>query len=649
MAAVKLYRIFYIFIFSSLIVLSTFRLLLLIWLSNRVPEAKDFGYIIVQGIRFDLVLTGIIIAIPAILTPFISTSEKLAKPWKHITIYYLSICFIGIIFLELSTPSFINQYDLRPNYLYVEYLKYPREVFSTLWTAYKFELIFSMIIAVTSGYALLKILSKDAYKPVTVSFFNALIITPAIILICLLMIRSTFDHRPVNPSTAAFSPDPLINSMPLSSAYSVLYALYEARYEDTGNQPYGKLPDNTVLNIVKKSMSVADSDFINTGMPTLHKQHAYKNRHKPLNLVIILEESLGAEYVGALGGRNITPELDSLSKQGIWFNNLYATGTRSVRGIEAVITGFTPTPSRSVVKLSRSQTDFFTIAQLLKQQNYKTSFIYGGEAHFDNMRRFFANNGFDMIVDENDYENPVFYGSWGASDEDLFNKAHKKFKSYGSHQAFFSLVFTSSNHPPFDYPQGRIKTEGNKANTINNAVRYADYALGQYIEKARESDYWKNTLFLIVADHSDKVYGPELVPIRHFRIPALILGADIKPTTYTSVASQIDLLPTVLSLMGINSTHPAIGHDLAKNIIENISDKNGRAIMQFGSSQAYMQGNKVAILQKNKKITQYTYENNELIPTDKNDINLINKALAHAIWSINTYRNRQYQPAYNNN
>lgn len=178
--------------------------------------------------------------------------------------------------------------------------------------------------------------------------------------------------------------------------------------------------------------------------------------------------------------------MDKLINEGWAFTRMYATGTRSVRGIEAVTTGFSPTPARSVVKLGKSQNNFFSIAGLLKTQQYHTQFIYGGESHFDNMKSFFLGNGFVDMQDLPTFSNPKFVGSWGASDEDLFNKADEQFTQMAKEgKPFFSLVFTSSNHSPFEYPDGVITQYNEPKQTVENAVKYADYALGQFVEKAK--------------------------------------------------------------------------------------------------------------------------------------------------------------------
>src|SRR5690606_6604031 len=156
--------------------------------------------------------------------------------------------------------------------------------------------------------------------------------------------------------------------------------------------------------------------------PRVHPRAPTRRRGRPANIVIILEESLGAQYSAALGGANLTPHLDALAREGWAFARAYATGTRSVRGLEAVTAGFLPTPAQAVLKLPAAQRGFFTLADVLGRHGYHSRFIYGGESHFDNMKGFFLGNGFDEIIDRLDFTNPAFVGTWGASDEDMFTQ-----------------------------------------------------------------------------------------------------------------------------------------------------------------------------------------------------------------------------------
>jgi phosphoglycerol transferase MdoB-like AlkP superfamily enzyme len=627
------------FAWRLLLVLALSRVLLVAWQWQRVVDVDMLAPVFVQGLRFDLVLLGMALVLPVLLFPLLVWSERLMPVWRGFLKIYLPAILFAVLFMELSTPSFIDQFDFRPNVLFVEYLNSPREVLATLWGAYKLPLIFTVVFVTGFTVVTARQFAPLVARTRAIGVVAALLMTPALLVLCLGLIRSTTDHRPVNPSTVALSNDALVNDLALSSAYTALYAIYETRHEADGGFRYANVDDAEVFAAVRAGMNIDDQQFTSAVLPSLHEQQIATAGGKHKNLVIIVEESLGAEFVGALGGLDLTPSIDALADDGIWFANLYATGTRSVRGLEAIVSGFTPTPARSVVKLGKSQRNFFTLAQLLGNEGYDTGFIYGGEAQFDNMRRFFMNNGFQHVIDKRDYSDPVFTGSWGVSDEDLFNRAHEEFS--GKHEKpFFSLVFTSSNHSPFEFPDGRIELYDADKNTVNNAVKYADYALGQFFDKARESDYWDDTVFLVVADHNSRVYGAELIPIERFHVPALILGGSIKPAVFEPVASQIDLAPTLLSLIGVAAEHPMIGHDLAA---PGAQQRPGRAIMQFNATQAYMSGNQVAVMQKDLPVRQFVYAEGRLRPTGEVDDALVQQALAHAAWSSLAYEKSLYR------
>jgi phosphoglycerol transferase MdoB-like AlkP superfamily enzyme len=388
-------------------------------------------------------------------------------------------------------------------------------------------------------------------------------------------------------------------------------------------------------------MDATPNDFTNKEIPLLHIQKSDTVLARPYNVVIILEESLGAEYVGSLGGKPLTPEFDKLTKEGTLFTDLYSTGTRSVRGIEAVVTGFLPSPSESVVKLNKSQKDFYTIASLLKQKGYDTSFIYGGKANFDNMGAFFNGNGFDKIIDEDDFDSnkSAFHGTWGWSDEDVMKKANSYYKSLGE-KPFVSLVFSSSNHEPFEYPEGRIKPYDKKVNTVNNAMKYADYSIGQFFELAKKEAYYKNTIFLVIADHNTRTYGNHLVPIHKFHIPALIIGAGVpKGKRYDKLCSQMDIQPTLLSKIGMNVETPMVGRNLFK-----LPDSvKGRAIMQFSDINAFRVGNEVIIMQPNKNPLQFHVERDTVFTPQKLNKDLAKDALAHVISAFYMYNEQKYK------
>jgi phosphoglycerol transferase MdoB-like AlkP superfamily enzyme len=583
----------------GLVMLSAARLGLVLWKFDRVTSTGKLIEILVQGIRVDVIQLCLIALIPLLLAPILAT-QRLFKIWQKFTYVWVTIALVLLVFLEAATPGFIGEYDVRPNRIFVEYLKYPNEVFSMLWRGFKIE-IFSVLSAVVlAGWLVHSFMRPWLTMQSSWSNKKLWLVWPLIFILTAFGIRSALGHRPANPALFAITADSMVNSLVLNSGYSVVYATYNLIKETKSSDIYGKMPREDIFKIT----GAKEAD-----LPTLTTLNPSNQREKPLNLVIILQESLGATFVESLGGVPVTPNLEKLKEQGIWFEQLYATGTRSVRGIEAVVTGFQPTPADSTVKLSKSQKNFFSIAALLEKQGYHTEFIYGGESHFDNMRSFFMGNGFNYIVDQKDYKNPVFTSSWGVSDEDLLNKTHEQLLAH--HQAgkpFFTLAFSSSNHSPFEFPDGRIDLYEQPKKTDNNAVKYADYAIGEFFKKAQNSPYWKDTVFLIVADHDIRVRGADLVPIERFHIPALILGADIKPLRFTGLASQLDLPVTVLSLMGVQGQHPMIGRDLS-SIPPNSA---GRAMMQYNENYGWMEeselGKQVVVLRSGKAPAHGLYD-----------------------------------------
>ncbi len=628
------------FSLAFLAALSASRVLLMSVYWERVAATDGSLFILLQGVRFDVILVGMLIGPVFFLLFWFQSLGFLRRFGRWFFPAYLGLTTALVFFVEASTISFIDQYDSRPNYLYVEYLAYPKEVFSMLAGTHLFELIAFTVIALALAWLVFRWLRKDPGSDISVPVWICLVVSPITAFLILAMIRSTTDHRPVNPSYAVFSQDSMVNQLPLNSPYSLLYAIYEHRRDAHSKKVrYGSMADAEVLNIILNEAGITPEQLVDPATPTLHYQKATQTREKPLNLVIVLQESLGADTVGALGGMDITPELDKLADEGIWLERLYATGTRSVRGIEAVISGFTPTAMVSVVKLADTQNNFFTLGSLLEKQGYQTSFIYGGEAHFDNMRRFLSNNGFQTIIDQKDYDQVEFKATWGVSDEDLFNRAHEELIKAGE-QPFLSLIFTSSNHDPFEIPANRVSVENGPEGPRKTAIKYADYALGQFIEKARASSYWKNTVFLIVADHPARLFAGNLVPVKRFRIPGVIIGDMIEARRVPGVTSQIDLLPTLLSLMGIDSKHPGIGRDLT---LPEYALGSGRAIMQFNSLQAYLEDDQVVVLQSDlEPVTFHLQDDGEMILETTPNPELVRKALAYALWGPLVIRNRSY-------
>lgn len=623
----------------NLTVLSLSRLGLAIWQSERVSAVDGWGRLFIQGIRIDVSALCWLFGVPALLTALFLNDNTVGRIWRVILRLWLTIGSAFILFMEAVTPNFIETFDLRPNRLFIEYLIHPKEVAAMLLNGHLTTVIISTVLLIISvviywtlsGWATRNIAFPDRKRRSLIGLLIAVVAFVAG--------RSGFAHRGINPAMVAFAGDPLINSLVLSSGYSVLYAVQQLKDEEKSSEQYGKMSEQEMFAEVKKSRGRPESDYFSREIPTLtYNRATYLGR--PKNIVIILEESLGAQFVGTLGGKPLTPNFDRLAQEGWLLENLYATGTRSVRGIEAVVTGFTPTPARAVVKLTKSQHNFFSIAELLRRRGYDTSFIYGGEKHFDNMASFFYGNGFTRIIDEKDYVNPKFKATWGMSDEDLFDKAHETFtQRHKEGKPFFSLVFSSSNHDPFEFPDGKIALYEQPKQTRNNVAKYADYAIGYFFELAKKSAYWRDTVFLIIADHDSRAVGEHLVPIQHFRIPGLFIGEGIEPRRDNRLVSQIDMPATLLSLAGISGEYPMIGYDLTKD------ENPNRAFMQYDATQAMMKGNgDVIIMRPNMPMQGFSYDSKTFALTPKEQPEAMKKeALAHALLGSYLYKNQLYK------
>jgi phosphoglycerol transferase MdoB-like AlkP superfamily enzyme len=600
---------------------------------SRFVGVENIWWLFPIGLRMDVIVLCQIFAIPATL--YLLLPGKLIR--ETIVAVWLTVFAAFLVHMELSTPSFIDEYDNRPDRIYYEYLQYPREVLPTLLKTYPVQLFVVMFLVVAASIAFWRFLRVRMQRSNDWSWSRRALAYPLVAAMLFLGARSTLGHRPANMSTAAFSNHHLVNELAVSSAYSLFSAIYMSAKEVSASKMYGDMPWNEVVSRVRAATLRPQSAFDQPELPSMHRQYPGTRRNHPMNIVVIVLESVGAGFVGSLGGLPLTPNLDRLSGERLSFANLYATGTRTVRGLEAIATGFPPTAAPSVLKLPASQRNFFTLAELLARQGYATDFIYGGASNFDNMGKFFRENGFQRFIEQEDFSAPVFLGTWGVSDEDLMLKAHQTFLQHGE-RPFFSLILTTSNHVPFEFPPDSIEVNRQPIATRENAVRYTDYAIGKLFELARAAPYFDRTLFLIVADHDARVFGADRVPVEHFRIPGVIVGPGVPKRHETRIVSQIDLAPTLLSLAGIESTHPMLGRDITALS----ADEPGRAIMQYGNANGFMVGDRIAIHQPGLAAQTFRSFNGRLEPI-QHDVELERTALAHLLWADRTYRERLYR------
>jgi phosphoglycerol transferase MdoB-like AlkP superfamily enzyme len=328
------------------------------------------------------------------------------------------------------------------------------------------------------------------------------------------------------------------------------------------------------------------------------------------NVVLITIESFSAEFLKMYGNeQNITPFLDSLATKSLVFSNLYAVGNRTVRGLEAVTLCLPPTAGESVVKRVDNKGKFST-GSVFKQKGYNVKYLYGGDAYFDNMQDFFGGNGYEIVDKKTFKPNEItFQNIWGVCDEDMYNKAITEMNSeFKENKPFFNHIMTVSNHRPFTYPNDKIDIPGD-SKSRDGGVKYTDFAMKEFFNKAKKQPWFANTVFVILADHCASSSGKTELPVDKYRIPAMIYSPGfITPKHYTNLMSQIDVMPTVFGLLNFNYQSKFFGEDVLK------SDYKPRALIATYQNLGLIKDNVLTIISPKQQVKQLQLT---LIPNPK--------------------------------
>jgi len=400
---------------------------------------------------------------------------------------------------------------------------------------------------------------------------------------------------------------------------------------------YATRDEPRVLSGLRELLREPHSRYVNDDPADITREVRRDGAEKRLNVIVIVEESLSAEFLGTFGNRQgLTPNLDRLAGKSLLFTRMYATGTRTVRGLEAIDLSIPPLPGTSVIKRPENG-NFFSWGSLMREKGYDTKFIYAGYGYFDDMNHFFANNGFD-IVDRTDFaeEEISFANVWGVCDEDLFARTILEAgKSHAAGRPFFSMVMTTSNHRPFTYPEGKIDIPSHTGR--DGAVKYADYAIGRLLERAGREAWFDETLFVIVADHCAGSAGKTALPVKKYEIPMMVYApSHVRPQRVDRLASQIDVAPTVLGLLNAGYRTRFFGRDILAP-----GPSRERAFLSTYQKLGYMDGDGLVVLEPKKRIGSYDYrrEDGRLSPAPDMK-RQVEEALAYYQGANIMYKNR---------
>ncbi|MBT9613100.1 MAG: LTA synthase family protein, partial [Burkholderiales bacterium] len=344
------------------------------------------------------------------------------------------------------------------------------------------------------------------------------------------------------------------------------------------------------------------------------------------NIVLISVESLSANYLGAFGNtKGLTPRLDQLATDGLLFTHLHATGTRTVRGLEALALGTPPIPGQAIVR--RPDNDHLaTVGEILRRQGYETLFLYGGYGYFDNMNVFFSGNDY-RVVDRTAFPKSsiAFSNIWGVADESLFDNALNELdRVHAARKPFLAQIMTTSNHRPYTYPQGRIDIPSPGGR--DGGVKYTDYAIGRFIDQAKTKPWFKDTLFVIVADHCASAAGKTRLPVPGYHIPMIFYAPDfLKPGRIDRVVSQLDVPPTLLETLGL----PGDDHFFGQSVFEK-NQMAPRAFISNYQELGYYKNDKLIVLGPKKRADAFDIDPKtfEAKPTPM-DSRLLDEAVAY--------------------
>ena len=545
----------------------------------------------------------------------------------------------GLLYLSVTEIFFFGEFNSRLNYIAVDYLIYPHEVFVNIWESYPVAtaLAVTVILALVITWFTRRIRRDGLSRPNSVRARAGMVLAYFVLIVLGLAV--------LNIDSARVSNNRALNEITVNGIYSFAHAAMTNELDY--NQYYARIDEDLAARRLRKLLEDNHSTFLHTdSLRSIDRRVESDRPLRAFNIVLVLEESFGSNFVGRLHpeGKCLTPEFDRLSAEhGTLFTHVYATGNRTVRGIEATLASVPPIPGRSIVKRPGNK-NVFTLSSLLKNMGYSTVFVYGGLSYFDNIGAFASNNGYDRVIDEMDFEDPIFKTVWGVCDEDLFNKSLATCDSlYALDKPFFATLLTVSNHSPFTYPAGRIPFDPEERKR-DNAVRYADYAIGNLIEDARSHPFFDSTLFIVLADHGARVYGAEQIPIRSYEIPVLFYSPVLNPTGNSCdvLGSQMDIGPTILDFLGIDYNSAFFGRSLSST-----PDEDRRVLISHNRDVSLMREGIIAVLgiQGNSDLLKLDSATGKFEPVGSpTDSGLVDDAIAYYMMSFNMFRDHLLHP-----
>lgn len=527
----------------------------------------------------------------------------------------------GMMFTATAEFLFWNEFSARFNFIAVDYLIYTREVIGNIRESYPMGLIFTALGAAALGLFL--VVRRPYWQAATAdggSWKQRLAAMLPVLLLPAVAFLAVGDGPREQLATAGS------RELAGNGYYDFMRAF---RANDLDYRTFYSTMDTAEASAVVRDEIMQGNiraRLLTDGGPVPARVVTPPEPMLRKNVVLVSMESLGADFIEAYGGRTgLTPNLDRLAHSGLQFSQVYATGLRTVRGLEALTLSVPPTPGHAV-PMRHHNTGFQTLGGVFAEQGYEPLYLYGGYGYFDNMRNFFGGNGY-TVVDRTaiDARNITHENIWGVADEDLFHQAVREIDArVAAGKPVFAHIMTTSNHRPFTYPAGRIDIPSGAGR--EGGVKYADWAIGQFIEEAKTKPWYNNTLFVFVADHTSNGRGRTDLPPENYHIPLIMFGPGwLSPDVVPQLASQIDVGPTILGLLQVPYTSHFFGQDILHE-----GKGHQRAFMANYLTVGYMQDGLVVELQPRRHVRVVDAVTGRPLPDgDPRGASLVKEAVAY--------------------
>jgi phosphoglycerol transferase MdoB-like AlkP superfamily enzyme len=509
----------------------------------------------------------------------------------------------GLVFTAFAEFVFWEEFGARFNFIAVDYLVYTTEVIGNIRESYPLPLILGGVVALAIGLHVL--LARRGWITRWLDSADEPWrerLRPAVVwLLALLALGLGLSERHL-PEFANTYTRELAKNGPWS--FFAAFRASELDYE----QFYPTLSETEAFAGIPPLLGPHSATGVDPAKHDLLHVVPARGPARRLNVIQITVESLSASFLARYGNtEGLTPRLDALMAQALVFDQLFATGNRTDRGMEALTLSVPPTPGRSLVKRPENA-GLFTLGSVLRHAGYATAFIYGGFGYFDNMNAFFGGNGYRVVdrtvVGEGDI---TFANAWGACDEDLLRWTLREAdRDHAAGQPFFHFVMTTSNHRPFTFPDGRIDLPS-KSSGRAGGVKYTDHAIGAFLDEAAKHPWFHDTVFVIVADHCAASAGRASLPVENYHIPLIIYapGGQLPTGQVNTLMSQIDYAPTLLGLLNQSYQSRFFGRDVLDPA--NVA-LPGRALVANYQKLGLFTGDRLSVLQPMRAHALYAYD-----------------------------------------